>query len=97
MFTRLQMAAMQRFVQSMRREYPAISEKKAIWGLQPALIRAYLLIVAHLDRNTEVVRDLTTEYREVLRIVPVLCEEFVKASCSPRNKYFQVRMASSNQ
>jgi hypothetical protein len=79
------------FVKRMMRDYDLV-DKKSIWNLAPPLVRAYLFLTVHLDRNAGAVPlEMTKEYRETLRLAPVLAEEFVKASCVPRNKYYQVR------
>lgn len=59
------------------------------------MLRAYLLLLAHLDRDpTAVPPELQADMRETLRLVPILCEEFVKASTSPRNRMMRVRALS---
>lgn len=58
----------------------------------PEMLRTYLLLVAYLDRNDAIVPpELRKDLAETLRLVPIMCEEFVKAACVPRNRFRRVR------
>lgn len=85
----MQSGAVRALTQAASRQYDTTRLPK--WW-HPEMLRTYLLLVAYLDRNDAIVPpELRKDLAETLRLVPIMCEEFVKAACVPRNRFRRVR------
>lgn len=61
-------------------------DKKAFWQRRASVVKAHLLLLAHLERmGPEVPAPLQADLRFVRQKCPPLLEEMVKIACLPRN------------
>lgn len=80
---------MRTLTQAAARQYDTARVPK--WW-HPEMMRTFLFLQAYLDRNDEIIPpELQKDLQETLRLLPIMCEEFVKAACVPRNRFRRVR------
>ena len=90
---RLQEEPFKKYLAHMKSRHESISTLPKWW--RPEILRAYLFILSYVTRSSdEVPAVMLPEYKETLRLLPILCEEFVKASAAARNRMLRVRSHS---
>ena len=85
----MQAQAFQAFVNTMRKDY-ALDSWPKWWPAE--MLRTYLFLVAHFDRRPDKVpTELREDFKATLKLAPVMCEEFVKASVAAKSRMMRVR------
>jgi hypothetical protein len=88
----MQARAFQQFHATMKREYEAVASCPKWWASSPQIVRTFMFVVAYLDRREDLVPpEFKQDYLATLRLLPIMSEEFVKASVLPRNRMMRVR------
>jgi hypothetical protein len=78
------------FVKRMMRDYDLVDKRVNLEPCTSLSSRACTSSLVLLDRNAGAVPlEMTEEYRETLRLAPVLAEGGLKASCVPATSAYQ--------
>lgn len=85
---------MAEFVGAVKRTFDYAMYCPKWWTQNAALMRTHLFLVAHLERRADLVpAALRKDFRETLRLLPIMTAEFAKAAVVPRNRMMRVRSA----
>lgn len=87
----VQARAFQQFHAAMKRDYEVVASCPKWWAGYPQIIRTFMFVTAYLDRQSEQIPlEFKLDFLETLRLLPIMSEEFVKASVMPRNRMMRV-------